>query len=83
MHGIQAIGRTRDRIAAEIRSVPVEVHGTLEAAMERALAHSGPGGIVLLSPGCSSFDQFDNYGDRGRSFRAAVERLRAAAGGGR
>ena len=83
VRGIQAIGRTRDRIADEIRSVPVEVRGTLEEAMEHALARSRPGGIVLLSPGCSSFDQFENYGDRGRSFRAAVERLREAAGGGR
>ncbi len=83
VRGIQAIGRTKDRIAAEIRSVPVEVHDTLEGAMEHALSRSGPGGIVLLSPGCSSFDLFENYGDRGRHFRAAVERLQEAAGGGR
>lgn len=83
VQGIQAIGRTRDRIAAEIRSVPVEVHDTLEGAMERALARSRPGGMVLLSPGCSSFDLFDNYGDRGRRFCAAVARLRDAEGGGR
>ena len=83
VEGIQAIGRTKDRIAAEIRSVPVEVSGALDEAMERALARSRPGGIVLLSPGCSSFDLFANYGDRGRTFRAAVERLREAAGGGR
>ncbi len=83
VRGIQAIGRTRDRIAAEIRSVPVEVRDTLEEAVEHALSRAGRGGIVLLSPGCSSFDLFENYGDRGRRFRAAVERLREAAGGGR
>ncbi len=83
VRGIQAIGRTRDRVAAEIRSVPVEVHDTLEGAMERALARSRPNGIVLLSPGCSSFDLFENYGDRGTKFCAAVERLRKGAGGGR
>ena len=81
--GIQAIGRTRDRIAAEIRSVPVLVHDSLEGAMEHALSRSRRGGIVLLSPGCSSFDLFDNYGDRGGKFCAVVERLQAAAGGGR
>jgi UDP-N-acetylmuramoylalanine--D-glutamate ligase len=79
--GILAIGRTRHRIAAEIRSVPVELHETLEEAMETALERSRPGGIVLLSPGCSSFDLFENYGDRGRRFCAAVERLGRAAGG--
>ena len=80
--GIQAIGRTRDRIAAEISSVPVELQDTLEKAVERAFALSGPGGIVLLSPGCSSFDQFDNYGHRGTRFRAAVARLAETAAGG-
>ena len=83
VRGIQAIGRTKERIAAEIRSVPVEVRASLEEAMEHALAHSRPGGIVLLSPGCSSFDLFEDYGDRGRRFCAAVERLREAEGGGR
>lgn len=83
VQGIQAIGQTRDRIAAEIRSVPVERHDTLDEAMETALARSRPGGIVLLSPGCSSFDLFENYGDRGRKFCAAIARLREAAGGRR
>lgn len=78
--GIHAIGRTRDRIAAEISSVPVEVHPSLDEAMESALARSRPGGIVLLSPGCSSFDQFENYGQRGAHFRAVVARLADAAG---
>ena len=83
VQGIQAIGQTRDRIAAEIRSVPVELHDTLDEAMETALARSRPGGVVLLSPGCSSFDLFDSYADRGRKFCAAVARLRKAAGGRR
>ena len=79
--GIQAIGQTRGRIAAEIASVPVEVHETLEEAVEAAFRRARPGGIVLLSPGCSSFDQFGNYRDRGVRFRAAVRRLQGVAGG--
>ena len=79
--GIHAIGRTRNRIATEIRSVPVDVHDTLDEAVETAFRRSGPGGIVLLSPGCSSFDLFENYGARGTRFRALVARLADAAGG--
>ena len=83
VEGIQAIGRTKNRIAAEIDSVPVELHDTLDEAVDTAFTRSRPGGIVLLSPGCSSFDLFENYGDRGTRFRAAVARLEGAAGGRR
>ena len=83
VEGIQAIGRTKSRIAAEIESVPVELQGTLDGAVVAAFARSRPGGIVLLSPGCSSFDLFENYADRGTRFRAVVLRLAGAEGGRR
>ncbi|HSX45574.1 MAG TPA: UDP-N-acetylmuramoyl-L-alanine--D-glutamate ligase [Candidatus Saccharimonadia bacterium] len=33
------------------------------------------GGVVLLSPGCASYDMFKNYKDRGEQFKAAVNAL--------
>ncbi|MGK6321198.1 UDP-N-acetylmuramoyl-L-alanine--D-glutamate ligase [Sphingomonas sp. DT-204] len=55
--------------------MPVEESGTLAAAVTQAAARAGEGETVLLSPACASFDQFRDYEDRGRAFRAAVEAL--------
>jgi UDP-N-acetylmuramoylalanine--D-glutamate ligase len=55
--------------------MPVEVSGTLDAAVRSAASHARPGDTVLLSPACASFDQFRDYEARGQAFRDAVEAL--------
>ncbi|UCE02288.1 MAG: UDP-N-acetylmuramoyl-L-alanine--D-glutamate ligase [Candidatus Latescibacterota bacterium] len=50
----------------------------LDALLRRALEIGQPGDTLLFSPGCTSFDQFDNAEHRGREFDAAVERVREA-----
>jgi UDP-N-acetylmuramoylalanine--D-glutamate ligase len=46
-----------------------------EDAVRTAYSLSTSGDVVLLSPGCASFDLFKNYEDRGRQFKQAVKDL--------
>ncbi|MEQ8832852.1 MAG: UDP-N-acetylmuramoyl-L-alanine--D-glutamate ligase [Miltoncostaeaceae bacterium] len=51
---------------------------TMADALAAAAAHARPGETVLLSPACTSFDQFGSYGERGEAFRALVAELPAS-----
>lgn len=44
----------------------------MDAAVTAAARTAQPGDIVLLSPGCASFDMFKNYQDRGDQFAASA-----------
>jgi UDP-N-acetylmuramoylalanine--D-glutamate ligase len=50
---------------------------TLEEAVQMAFDLTAPGGTVLLSPGCSSFDMFRSYAERGAVFCRAVQALQS------
>ena len=47
----------------------------LKDAFEQALGVAQPGDTILLSPACSSFDEFHNMAERGRYFKELVNRL--------
>ena len=49
--------------------------GTLEQAVKAARQQAKAGETVLLSPACTSFDQFRDFNERGDCFAAAVRRL--------
>jgi len=61
--------------AAEEGSPPVTRVSNLEAAVAAAAAVAEPGDVVLLAPGGTSFDEFENYEERGEVFRTWVEAL--------
>ena len=70
------IGEAGPRFAAILRpAMSVAECGTLDVAVNAAASAARPGETVLLSPACASFDQFRDYEERGRAFRAVVEAL--------
>lgn len=70
------IGAAAEKIASQIEgAVPLVQSGTLADATVQAFRNAKPGEIVLLAPACASFDQFQNYEHRGRSFKQRVHQL--------
>ncbi|MCK5379238.1 MAG: UDP-N-acetylmuramoyl-L-alanine--D-glutamate ligase [Acidobacteria bacterium] len=72
---VYLIGKDAPALAQALEgAAPVDDCRTLERAVERARSQALPGQCVLLAPACASFDQFDNYSERGEAFeRLATE----------
>ena len=49
--------------------------GSLENAVKQAWREAVEGDVILLSPGCASFDQFRSYKERGSRFKKLVEEI--------
>ena len=76
------IGAAAEKIEGQIRgSVAIERAGTIERAVDVAARTAHSGDIVLLAPACASFDQFENYEQRGRIFKDLVRRLQSDSTG--
>ncbi len=75
--GLYTIGATGDgiRTAAKAASAGAEVVrcGKLDVAVREAVRRAKPGHVVLLSPACASWDQFDHYEQRGERFSELVK----------
>lgn len=70
------IGAARERMREALAGcAPIEPLATLAEAVKRAAMLARPGDAVLLSPACSSFDQFKDYAERGRIFQELVRKL--------
>ena len=48
---------------------------TMDEALDKATSIAKKGDVVLLSPACSSYDQFKNFEERGRIFKELVNKL--------
>ena len=74
---VLTIGALGPSLAAQLRDVPerrAEIHecGDLWTAVSTARHIASPGDVVLLSTGCASYDQFDNFEARGDAFAKLV-----------
>jgi len=69
------IGEAADAIAAAWPAPPAIRAATMDEAVARATEAARPRGVVLLAPGCASFDMFRSFEHRGDAFRHAVEAL--------
>ncbi len=56
-------------------AVPLVDCGTLAGAVQYARERADSGDVVLLAPACASYDQFENYEERGKTFKQLVAEL--------
>lgn len=72
------IGKTADKLEESLMNacgdklLRILRRPDLDEAVLDAYSGSEPGSVVLLSPGCASFDMFKNYKDRGEAFTRTV-----------
>ena len=70
------IGEAADKIFGALQNgVLATKAATLKEAVKEARTSAGKGEVVLLCPGCSSFDMFKDFEDRGQQFKELVGEL--------
>ncbi|MCF7905529.1 MAG: UDP-N-acetylmuramoyl-L-alanine--D-glutamate ligase, partial [Candidatus Marinimicrobia bacterium] len=71
--GVLLVGAAAELIESQLgHSIPVKVFETIDEAVDHCFDHSEDGDVLLLSPACASFDQFQGYEARGDHFRSLV-----------
>jgi UDP-N-acetylmuramoylalanine--D-glutamate ligase len=77
VRAVYTIGSAAAKIESELRGVvSILSCETLDNAVSAAGSAARPGEVVLLAPACSSFDQFENYEQRGKVFKELVNERR-------
>jgi UDP-N-acetylmuramoylalanine--D-glutamate ligase len=74
---VYTIGSAAAKIESHLRGV-VSIHSceTLDKAVAAAAVAARPGEVVVLAPACSSYDQFENYEQRGKVFKQLIKDMK-------
>ena len=68
------LGEAKEKIAKALEGAADTVFvKDIKEAVEMSMSKASAGDVVLLSPGCASFDMFADFEDRGRRFKEAVK----------
>jgi UDP-N-acetylmuramoylalanine--D-glutamate ligase len=74
---IVLIGEASDKIQKSLNgTVPIKQALDLREAVHLAYSAASPKGVVLLAPGCTSFDMFGSFEERGKAFKKEVKALK-------
>jgi UDP-N-acetylmuramoylalanine--D-glutamate ligase len=73
LHQLILLGEAIPKLEAELGDLPHRTLQPFDEAVRHALRIARPGDQVLLSPACASFDQFNNFEERGDRFEALVK----------
>jgi len=73
---IVGLGEAREKIRQALGAADFTEAIDLNAATRQAMAAASPGDLVLLSPGCASYDMFRDFEHRGRVFKDAVMQIK-------
>ncbi|HVL02820.1 MAG TPA: UDP-N-acetylmuramoyl-L-alanine--D-glutamate ligase, partial [Acidimicrobiales bacterium] len=82
LRGVVAVGEAAEEVMRVFAGSTVAVvrAGSMDAAVAAARDSARPGDVVLLSPGCASYDWYSSYAERGDDFaRAVTESIGAPA----
>lgn len=76
--GVVAIGEAAGEVCEVFEGYcPLRRASSMQEAVEEAFGLARRGDVVLLSPGCASFDWYDSYVARGEDFQRVVAGLKA------
>jgi len=70
------IGQAAGKIRAAVEgTVPLETAASFKELVRKGFEAASPGDVVLLAPACTSWDMFNNFEERGRTFKREVKNL--------